>query len=450
MKNKVGQWIVMNYIKKLNSLWPGCLVLLIVFFFDIIGLAKEHQIISYIIQLPKNENAILVEKKTQTFFLYSRENKTLVNHLRVPCSTGEIGGVKQKAGDKKTPEGVYFLKDEYEDKYLSPIYGKKAFPIDYPNFIDKRTGKNGSAIWIHGTNKTLKPMDSNGCIALEDSNVLKLADYITLNSTPVILVDQIEYIENNGIFLRQKEKINLFLNHWTGLLEKGTYQEYLSNYSSQYLPDIDFWRDLIKLRVQLSKSEQKIKLVNKKVGIYYHENVYVILFEQYLLFDKKEIFLGKRKLFLSSKDGEYKIVGDVYQFIPETFNKEKNPLLAAVQKMLNPKITKDHIFETLQLWLAAWSSKDIEKYASFYADNFFSDGLNKKKWVRRKKILSKKYAQINVSGSKFSIRQKNNKCEIDFYQKYESSGFTAHGIKRLKLIKIGGSWKIYQESWKRK
>ena len=151
--------------------------------------AEDHIRPSAIIKLPENENAILVEKKNQTLFLYSSKSGELQIQYKTPCSTGEISGVKHKAGDKKTPEGIYFLKDEYEDQYLSPIYGIKAFPLDYPNLMDKRTGKDGSAIWIHGTNKVLKPMDSNGCVALENSSILKLAEYITLDSTPVILVE---------------------------------------------------------------------------------------------------------------------------------------------------------------------------------------------------------------------------------------------------------------------
>ena len=144
-----------------------------------------------IIRLPENENAILVEKQSQTLYVYSQENKGLSVAFTAACSTGEIFGDKKKAGDKKTPEGVYFLIDEYEDRYLTPVYGKKAFPSDYPNFYDQRLGKDGSAIWIHGTDKALKPMDSNGCIALENDNILSLSDYIRLDSTPLIIVEKI-------------------------------------------------------------------------------------------------------------------------------------------------------------------------------------------------------------------------------------------------------------------
>ena len=138
-----------------------------------------------IIILPENEKAILVEKETQMLYVYSKENGSLDLAFKAPCSTGEAFGPKKKAGDKKTPEGIYFLTDIYEDRYLTPIYGKRAFPSDYPNFIDLRQGKEGSAIWIHGTDKSLKPMDSNGCVAMENDHILSLSDHIQLNSTPM-------------------------------------------------------------------------------------------------------------------------------------------------------------------------------------------------------------------------------------------------------------------------
>jgi len=118
-------------------------------------LADDYTRPSAIIKLPENENAILVEKKNQTLFLYSFKSGELVIQQKMPCSTGETPGVKQKSGDKKTPEGIYFLKDEYEEKYLSAVYGIKAFPLDYPNLMDKRTGKKSStkSIKIHLSNR---------------------------------------------------------------------------------------------------------------------------------------------------------------------------------------------------------------------------------------------------------------------------------------------------------
>jgi murein L,D-transpeptidase YafK len=374
----------------------------------------------------------------------------LLSEFQVPCSTGEIYGIKQKAGDKKTPEGIYFLNDEYEDKYLSDIYGKKAFPTDYPNFIDKKTGKKGSAIWIHGTNKKLKPMDSNGCIALENSNILKLSDFINLDSTPVIMVETINMVDQDILFSRKSEITNM-LSQWINALETGSYHDYLAFYSSKYLPGISWWADWQKLRDKHKKNKSDFtpNVVINRVGIYHHDKTFIALFDYYLEFEKKKVFIGKRKLFLENDNSEYKIIGDVFQKIAKIFQNKKDPLIAA-GKMFSTPDKKAIVLSTIDQWLTAWSAKDMKKYASFYTNNFYSDGLSKKKWVKRKQMLSNKYDFINVTGNTFKIKFKKQMCEVVFFQEYESSGFTTEGTKKLKLVKKGGLWKIYQESWKKK
>ncbi len=402
-----------------------------------------------IIKLPENERVILIEKKTQTLFLYALEDKELKVRLQVPCSTGEAYGTKQESGDKKTPEGIYFLNDEFEDKYLSPIYGEKAFPTDYPNLIDRRAGKNGSAIWIHGTNKPLKPMDSNGCIALENSNILKLSDYITLHSTPVIVVETIDRIQS-PLLVQQEQDIELMLDQWTQAVENGTYHEYLSFYSPDYLPDIQWWEAWVSIRKAAQKTGVALVPKRDRTGIYAHQGVFVVLFDSFLTNASEKILLGKRKFFLENINGEYKIVGDVFQTIAPRFQTSNFPLTAAAGTLATPVSKKESVIETVKLWLSAWSAKNMDQYAGFYADNFHSDGMNKKAWVNRKKALAKKYDFIHVSGQEFKVKQTKEICEVSFFQEYESSGLTTQGTKKLKLVNKGGLWKIYRESWKEK
>jgi len=432
------------FINRLNLLSLVLLSVVIQIFlpFNFIVSAANPTRPSSIIKLPENENAILVEKKSQTLFLYTSKGTDLSVQFQAPCSTGEIYGVKQEAGDRKTPEGIYFLKDEYEDKYLSPVYGQKAFPTDYPNFIDKRAGKNGSAIWIHGTDKKLKPMDSNGCIALENSNILRLSDYVNLDSTPVVLVEEIEKSDQT-ILIKQEKDINDLLTQWVETIEKGSYHGYLSFYSSKYLPDISWWEQWLEIRKLADKTDSSLAVKRDRTGIYYHNGIFVVLFDWFLTFEDKNIFLGKRELFLENSNSNYKIIGDIFQ-------KQEVSLVAAAKIVVKPVSKKDSVIKTVNQWLAAWSAKDMDKYASFYANNFYSDGMNKKNWVKRKQMLAKKNSFINVFGSKFKVQPDKERCEVSFYQEYESSTFTAQGTKKLKLVNKGGLWKIYQESWKKR
>ena len=437
------------------------------FLFNSKILAEDQIHPSEIIKLPENENAILVDKKNQILFLYSAEAGGMRVQYQIPCSTGEMSGIKQKAGDKKTPEGVYFLKDEYEDQYLSPIYGIKAFPLDYPNLIDKRTGKEGSAIWIHGTNKVLKPMDSNGCVALENSSIQKLAEYVNLDSTPVILVEEIGKIDKNTL-AKQEQDINLMLDQWVKTVESGSYHDYLSFYSDEYLPEIGWWTKWMEIRKNSSGPDSGFRIERERTGIYYHDHVFVALFDYLLTKNKEKILLGKRKLFLEKKGQGYKIIGEAYQNVSKEFQSAQTPLLTAAIKMSKPVSKPEPVIEakpaiavkpaqdikpvqeTINQWMAAWSAKDIDKYASFYANNFYSDGMNKETWIERKRNIALKNNIIKVSGKKFQIKQINDTCEAIFFQDYQSSGLSTQGTKKLKMVNKGGSWKIYQESWKEK
>lgn len=411
--------------------------------------AQDQLSISSIIQLPDNENAILVEKKNQTLFLYTLNGSDLSALLQFPCSTGAVNGVKQKGGDKKTPEGIYFLNEEYEDKYLSPIYGKKAFSLDYPNFIDHRKGKNGSAIWIHGTNKKLEPFDSNGCIALENSSIIKLSDYIHLNSTPVIVVEEIDKV-NRSILIKEKEDILFLLAQWLKAIEKGNHSDYLSFYSSEYSPDTDWWEQWLEIRKSANEPDSRLRVERDRTGIYYHDHVFVVLFDYIMFFENKKILLGKRKLFLENQSSGYKIIGDNFQSIPKDFHTMESPLVGAAEMLVKTDLTEESVLENINQWLAAWSAKDMDKYASFYAPDFYSNGMNKKSWVLRKQMLAKKYDFITVTGKDFKVKLKKDRCEVTFFQKYESDTLVDQGIKKLKLFNIGGLWKIYQESWKEK
>jgi len=138
------------------------------------------------------EYAIVVEKETQQLFLYAHDG-TLREVFRTACSTGKKFGPKTREGDLKTPEGIYFFIKIHEDKELGPIYGIRAFPTDYPNILDRIAGRTGNAIWLHGTNKPLKAMDSSGCVALENDDIERVTRYITLNRTPIIVAEKLSY-----------------------------------------------------------------------------------------------------------------------------------------------------------------------------------------------------------------------------------------------------------------
>ncbi len=410
-----------------------------------------------IVSMPqKGDIALIVEKATQTLFLYNFNGKFNLES-KMKCSTGKLTGRKNRSGDQKTPEGVYFFTGKYHEKDLSPVYGAGAFPVDYPNQIDKEAGRTGYSIWLHGTDKKLKPRDSNGCVALENYNIEKMKERISLDYTPIVFLDKIEYIDasqNTGAV----EKIDVLLRQWADSLEKGTYHKYLSHYSPDYFPDISWWGRWQKIR-KASDRDFSVKLQQK--SIFRDGDLYVVLIEEIIGHGKETMRSGVKKLYVAKENDGYKIRGESYKIIhyaeydKKRQVKVKSQFLATAVKLFESaeaqKIERlnSQIKILVTNWVKDWSSGAIDNYSEFYSSNFYSSEMGKTAWVDRKRYLNKMYKYIDVKISNLNIKHDKEKIVVGFQQQYKSSGYSAEGAKLLVLVNEDKRWKIIQETWKK-
>ncbi|WP_179953211.1 L,D-transpeptidase family protein [Desulfobotulus mexicanus] len=394
--------------------------------------------------------AVVVEKATQRLWVYGKdENDLLYSRHNFPCSTGEAAGDKRLEGDRKTPEGVYFFLTEYEERFLAPIYGTGAFPIDYPNFMDQREGRTGNAIWLHGTNKALRPMDSNGCVALENHNLDAMKRDIRLLRTPMIIVENLGF---HGAYPQEKEAENLkkLIHDWKNALRGESYHAYLSVYSVDFLPDISWWPDWMLLREELEAQSMDFTFSVQKLDLFRVDNRVTGIFDLFVKAGETSKNLGTRLLYLEPDSrGDMKIVGDPWLAAPESFIPVGDPLMAGLSSFGKDWNAEVLIASMVDDWLTAWSSQKIEPYGAFYAEGFRSQGRNRRAWLRYKDGLNRQYDYIRVKREgPLDIRMRGaGRAEVRFVQKYESSGFETRGRKRLDLIREDGRWKIYREIW---
>ena len=397
-----------------------------------------------------NKYAIIVEKNTQSLFLYKYDGKKYKEIDKFKCSTGEEPGAKAVSGDKKTPEGVYFFTKMYQKKDLAPIYGSRAFPIDYPNFLDRIADRNGHSIWLHGTNKPLKDRDSNGCVALDNSDIEKLSKYIALNRTPITIVDKISYV-SNGSAKKIAESISNFLFNWNNALKKGTYYDFLNFYDHEYLSNIPWWPEWNNLRKTIQSFDNAFSVETKKPIISMHKEIYVVLTDQIVRTTKFDLSVGTKKLFISKIGDELKIIGEEEQSVLNmekvAGEKHKNILIAECRKLKNTFGVKRDIKDLINTWVKAWSAKDIKQYGRCYAKNFVSQGgATLQNWLKYKNRLNKKYDFIKVSIDNLVIKKDRNTSKVSFIQTYVSSGYRSVSLKSLELICEGELWKIYRET----
>ncbi|MFC1650990.1 murein L,D-transpeptidase family protein [Candidatus Latescibacterota bacterium] len=191
-----------------------------------------------------NPYILLVEKSNHKIYLLKYENgaKALVGVY--DCKTGKEKGDKRVEGDQKTPEGVFFLEDKYSRADIRRLvgrskayqYGDMAFTTDFPNNIDQLNGKNGSGIWLHGTDEEFSEssaLDTRGCVVTTNETINTLSNYINLHRTPLIIVEDLEFNTKEEHEAKRRELLGM-LDNWRSSWEDKRLDEYIGHYSDKF------------------------------------------------------------------------------------------------------------------------------------------------------------------------------------------------------------------------
>jgi murein L,D-transpeptidase YafK len=225
-------------------------------------------------------HAVIVDKAKQQLTVWRIKDgePSMIESYR--CSTGENDGDKWVRGDMKTPEGVYFFCSVIDGQTLPSKYGLWAFTTDYPNFVDRRRGKNGDGIWLHGRDKPLgaKP-DSNGCIALENQDLIKVSRFVRLQSTPIIVVEKL-IMAPRSVIMQQERELRNFIESWRQAWESKDLNAYMSHYSPNFQSswlDFNGWKEK-KRRLNKRYASIHVKLGN--VYLYRQNGLITSIFTQ--------------------------------------------------------------------------------------------------------------------------------------------------------------------------
>jgi murein L,D-transpeptidase YafK len=390
--------------------------------------------------------ALLVEKATQRVLVYeSKDTDAFRLRHQFICSTGKVAGNKQASGDRKTPEGVYFFTRAYEKRALQPIYGNRAFVLDYPNLLDRKFHREGNNIWLHGSNKPIRPRDSKGCVALNNGDLETLVPHILLNRTPIIIKQKLHMVHPDSRRTDQ-ESLAEFLETWKTAFVTGDSAKYRACYSERFGELTPLWEQWEPIRTAWQRARLSFEVTLENLTFLRGNPCVVALFDEVMHLDRHEATMGTKKLFLEEDGTTWKIMGEGYQ------PTESNPSISKPWRTALADMDRRHrdygaIADRVAEWAEAWSSKDIARYRACYAEVFRVRGMNLRAWIRYKEGLNKRYAWIRVVIENLKIRQGPERSTATFLQRYRSSGHHAVGIKRLYLKRVGGVWKIYRETW---
>lgn len=182
-------------------------------------------------------HAILVDTARSRLFVYANHDGEPRYVTDFYISLGKNGVEKRRAGDRKTPLGVYVIVSAREK--LPDFYGPGAFPISYPNEWDRQLGRNGHGIWLHGTPSetySRPPWATDGCVALTNDDLRRLARYVDVGRTPVIISAGIEWASPQRWRESRREFLDTF-EQWRSDWESLDTERYLSHYSPAFRSD---------------------------------------------------------------------------------------------------------------------------------------------------------------------------------------------------------------------
>jgi murein L,D-transpeptidase YafK len=437
-KFKVANFVMM--IKKI----PICIVIFVFLFL-------LYPIAAYPIFSPGSEKIpdsvvslssgyiIVVDKQFQKIYVFHK-NGNFSKVFEASCSTGKNPGSKEVAGDAKTPNGIFFVTKSLPNPGPPEIYGSMAFPLDYPTISDKRAGRDGNNIWIHGTTKTLLPKQSRGCVVLHDIDLKHLGNFIYFNKTPVIIAESLKWVPQSYVPPSKNELENI-LTSWN----KAFIENDIKTIDSLYMKGSEIKG---KRREELNNKVKHLNNLNKHfalqprdISILQENNNAVIIFDQIFAVNDKSFQGFYNKLILEKINNKWYVVDDAAA--PVMPGKQ----LAQVKN--TQKETKSNSNEDIRnlvnKWATSWQSGNMKTYRGCYASNFQSKGLNLDAWVSHKADVRQKSKNINIRIDNLQISAEANIATAAFTQYYNSSILSSKSKKKLELRKINNEWKIYKE-----
>lgn len=267
----------------------------------------------YILKLyPAQRHALVIDSRRSRLYVF----ENAAGHLRLVTdyyvTLGKRGVEKTREGDQKTPLGVYHVTANLPRSKLADFYGVGAFPINYPNAWDRRLGRKGFGIWLHGTPSdtySRPPRASDGCIVLANPDLESVARQVQTGLTPVIIADEIEWTSEAEL-ARERQALEATLESWRSDWQSGNTDRYLAHYSNRFRAGEQDYRDWAaqKRRVNAGKQWIRVGVANSAMFRYPRERDFVVVvFDQDYRSNNLSNRMRKLQYWVLEK-GQWKIV----------------------------------------------------------------------------------------------------------------------------------------------
>ncbi len=246
----------------------------------------EKVVPRYLLQMgPDQKHAVVVDTQKARLYLYQNDKGRPRFVADYYIAHGKLGADKFKEGDKKTPIGVYHVTSSIPRQKLPDFYGSGAFPINYPNAWDKKQGRNGSGIWLHGTPSdtfSRPPKASDGCVVLANTDLDALAKNLQLGTTPVIISNNIEWLSLDD-WQTERASLLTMIDEWRRDWESLDTDRYARHYAKNFSSDGKDLAAWVAQKKKVNADKQWVKVKTDNISMFRNpgrDDYVVVTFEQ--------------------------------------------------------------------------------------------------------------------------------------------------------------------------
>jgi L,D-transpeptidase YnhG len=184
----------------------------------------------------RNKHAIAMDASRSRVYLFENTPTGLKLIADYYASVGKMGIEKNIEGDLKTPIGVYYITSTLDPNTLEDLYGAGALPINYPNAYDRRRGKTGGGIWLHGVPQgqfARSPKATEGCVALSNPDLKEILRLVQIRTTPVVILPRLDWVnpaQSNADVAAHDRAFKA----WLQAKEAGDLERAMASYSADF------------------------------------------------------------------------------------------------------------------------------------------------------------------------------------------------------------------------
>lgn len=267
----------------------------------------------YLLQMrPDQKHAAVIDTQKARLYLYQNDNGTPRFVADYYISHGKLGVEKLTEGDKKTPIGVYYVTSSLPRQKLPDFYGIGAFPINYPNEWDKKQGRKGHGIWLHGSPSdtfSRPPRASDGCVVLANTDLDDLAKNLQIGVTPIIISNGIEWLSLPE-WRAERQALLDMLDEWRRDWESLDIKRYARHYARNFTGGNKTREEWLAHKQKVNTSKQWIRVKTENISIFVSpgkDEYVVITFDQDYQSSNLSHRMQKRQYWIK-EDGRWKIV----------------------------------------------------------------------------------------------------------------------------------------------